>query len=106
MHAREAAAHDIAAAAQALETELGRYVTEADNNARLARAYEMEILPRAQKTLEIRQDAWISSKISLLEVLDARRALLEARLDFKRALAAHHSALARIRNLTGDGLPR
>ena len=106
MHAREAAAHDIAAAAQALETELGRYVTEADNNARLARAYEMEILPRAQKTLEIRQDAWISSKISLLEVLDARRALLEARLDFKRALAAHHSALSRVRNLTGDGLPR
>ena len=47
------------------------------------------------------QNAWVSSKATLLEVLDARRLLLDARQEQKRALAARHAASYALSALIG-----
>jgi hypothetical protein len=45
------------------------------------------------------QAAWISSKATLLEVLESRRALLSARLEQRRAVAAQSAALEKLRSI-------
>jgi cobalt-zinc-cadmium efflux system outer membrane protein len=99
---RAAAQSDLAAQQRELFTRLTVLMTEAENNRQNADAYKGEVLPKTQKALDIIQGAWISSKATLLEVLDARRALLEVRQEQKRALAAHHVALRSIQALTGN----
>lgn len=99
---RSAAQNDLAAQQRELFTQLTALVTEAENNRQNVDAYTREVLPKAEKALEIIQGAWVSSKATLLEVLDARRTLLDARQEQKRALAAQHVALRSISALTGS----
>jgi vacuolar-type H+-ATPase subunit E/Vma4 len=73
--------------------------TEAENTARQAQTLLEEVLPRMEKAAEATQNAWISSKANLLETLDARRALLNARLEGHRAVAAHLAALQTLRSI-------
>jgi len=60
------------------------------------------VLPKTEKTVETLQNAWVSSKATLLEVLEARRALLQARQEQKRALAAQNVATQALSALTGS----
>ena len=64
-----------------------------------------EVLPKTEKTVETLQNAWVSSKATLLEVLEARRALLQARQEQKRALAAQNVATQALAALTGSLTP-
>lgn len=98
---RDAAQSDLEAEQRMLYTQLTSMLTQAENNRRLADAYATEVLPKAEKTVEILQNAWVSSKATLLEVLEERRALLQARQEQKRALAAQNVAAQALAALTG-----
>lgn len=97
----EAAQSDLAAQQRLLHTQLSAFITEARNNEQLANAYVTEVVPKSEKTAETLQDAWVSSKATLLEVLDARRALLEAHMEHQRALAAWQVAVQNLTAITG-----
>ena len=73
--------------------------TEAENAARQANTFATEVIPRARKAAESTQNAWISSKASLLEVLESQRALLNVRLEERRFVAAHRAALESLRSV-------
>lgn len=99
---RNAAQSDLAAEQRMLYTQITSMLTLAENNRRLADAYTSEVLPKSEKTVETLQNAWVSSKATLLEVLEARRALLQARQEQKRALAAQNVAAQALAALTGS----
>ncbi len=73
--------------------------TESENAAHQAVTFSKEVIPRARKAAESTQNAWISSKASLLEVLESQRALLNARLEERRFVAAHGAALETLRSI-------
>lgn len=102
---REAAERDVAAEQLELLAELTGLVTDAANNAQTADSYDKEVLPKLQQALDTTQSAWVSSKATLLEVLDARRALLSAKQEQKRAIAARHVAYHSISALVGNLTP-
>lgn len=97
----EAARSDLAAQQRLLYTQLSAFITEARNNEQLVNAYVTEVVPKSEKTVATLQNAWVSSKATLLEVLDARRALLEAHMEHQRALAAWQVAVQNLTALTG-----
>jgi len=102
-HLRRAAQSDAEAEARDFQNTLNALMTEAENNASLARAYQNEILPKSAKAVESLETAWLSNKATLTEVLDARRANLEARQELKRAIAAHLATMRNLWALTGGG---
>ena len=97
-----AARRDLAAGQRELQAQLTALATEAENNRQMVETYNRDVLPKAEKAVETLQNAWISSKATLLDVLDARRALLDARQDQQRALAARHAASHSIAALIGS----
>lgn len=101
---RDASRSDLAAQQRELYSQITTLLTEAQNNQQTVRAYNDEVLPKTVKAVETLQNAWVSSKATLLEVLDARRSLLEARQEQKRALTARHVAAQALTALTGGHL--
>ncbi len=101
---RDAAWNDLAAEQRLLLTQSTRLLTEAETNRLLVEAYSRDVLPKTEKTVETLQNAWISSKATLLEVLEARRTLLQARQEQKRSLAAQHVAAQSLASLTGSAV--
>ncbi|MDX1951050.1 MAG: TolC family protein [Verrucomicrobiota bacterium] len=73
--------------------------TEAENAARQADTFSKEVIPRAQIAAESIQNSWIGAKSTLLEVLESRRAMLNARLEERRSVAAHRAALETLRSI-------
>ena len=96
-----AAGYDLAAEMRSLDAGLAALVAEAESQRRLAGAYRTQVLPRQEKALEATKNAWVSSKATLFEVLEARRTLLDARMEMERAVAAHHAALYSLTAVTG-----
>jgi outer membrane protein TolC len=94
-----AAEKEAEALARRLRGEAVAAHTEAGTSARQAKTFSEEVIPRAGKAVESTQNAWISSKASILEVLDARRSLLNARLEERRSVAAHRGALEMLRSI-------
>jgi cobalt-zinc-cadmium efflux system outer membrane protein len=98
---RDASQRDLDAGKRELYTQLTALITEARNQQQLAEAYASEVVPKSEQAVATLQNAWVSSKATLLEVLDARRLLLDARQEQKRALAARHVASYSLTALTG-----
>jgi len=94
-----AAQRDLAAAERELQSQAIAASTEARNTAQQAAAFANEIIPAASKAAEAVNNAWLSSKATLLEVLEARRSLLAVRLEERRFIAAHRAALETLRAL-------
>ena len=94
-----AAEREVEALFRKLRSEVITAQTEAETAARQANTVSTEVIPRAQKAAEATQNAWISSKASLLEVLESQRALLNARLEERRFVAAHRAALETLRSI-------
>jgi len=94
-----AAQRDLAATERELQAQAIAASTEARNAAQQAAAFSNEIIPAASKAAEAVNNAWVSSKATLLEVLEARRSLLAVRLEERRFLAAHRAALETLRAL-------
>ena len=67
---RDATRSDLEATKRELYTQLTRLITEAQNNRQIVSAYAREVLPKSEKAVETLQSAWVSSKATLLEVLD------------------------------------
>ncbi|MBL9155417.1 MAG: TolC family protein [Verrucomicrobiales bacterium] len=103
---RDATLGDLAAQQRELYTQLITLITEAQNNQELFDSYSNDVLPKTGNALETTQSAWISSKATLLEVLDARRLLLEAQAEQKRALASRHVADQALIAITGGNLQK
>lgn len=94
-----AAESEFAALERRLRSEAIVAHTDAENAARQAVAFTEEVMPRLEKSVQATEGAWISSKATLLEVLEARRALLNARLEQRRFLAAQRAALETFRSI-------
>jgi outer membrane protein TolC len=94
-----AAEKETEALARRLRGEAVSAHTEAETSARQAKTFSEEVIPRTEKAVESTQNAWISSKAGILEVLDARRSLLNARLEERRAVAAHQAAIEMLRSI-------
>lgn len=99
MREQVAAEKEVEALARRMRGEAVAAHTEAETAARQAKTFTEEVIPRAAKAVESTQNAWISSKASVLEVLDARRSLLNARLEERRSIAAHRAALEMLRSI-------
>lgn len=97
--AREQARHraaelDLADAELALREELHGLAVEIDAARRETLLYRDEIIPRSERALAAAEAAWQSGAGMFLDVLESRRALLDARLMSARALSEHWERLA------------
>lgn len=98
-HQHVAAEKEIEALQRKLRGEAIAAHTDVDNAARQADTFSREVIPRAEKAAEAAQNAWIGSKASLLEVFEARRAMLNSRLEERRFVGAHLAALEMLRSI-------
>ncbi len=73
--------------------------TAAETSARQAATIATDVLPSMTKAVESTRNVWISSRASVLEVLDAQRSLLGARIEERRAVAAQRAALETLRSI-------
>jgi outer membrane protein TolC len=90
----KAAQLDAADYALAVRDEAFRITVRLDAARRQAVLYRDEIIPRAEQALAVTQAGWTANRGLFLEVMDARRALLEARVMFTRAVAEQYQMLA------------
>lgn len=98
-HQQAAAERETEALARRMRSEAVAAHAEAEIAARQAETFTQAVIPRGMKAVESTQIAWISSKASILEVLDARRSLLMARLEERRSVAMHRAALEMLRSI-------
>jgi outer membrane protein TolC len=96
---RESAEKEIEALERDLRAQLISAYTDAENAAHQAATFTTEVIPRAERAAESVQNAWISSKANLLETLEARRAVVNARLEQRRLVAAHSGAIETLRSI-------
>lgn len=61
---------------------------------RAALLYRDEILPRSQQALESAHAQWVNGRGMFLDVMEARRMLLEAKLTHAKAIAEQHQAMS------------
>ena len=77
-------------------------VAEAANAAAQARAYAGEIYERSLQATQAVEDAWISSKSSLTDLLDSNRQVFAVRLEQRRLIALQRVALEELELLVPD----
>ena len=63
-----------------------------------------KILPASEKAFEAATEGYEQGKFGYLDVLDARRALLKARLEVLDSLTARHESAIALEGLTGTPL--
>jgi outer membrane protein TolC len=77
-----------------LREEIHLLTVRIDAARREALLYQEQIIPRSERALESAQAAWIANRGMFLEVLDARRMLLDARLMQARAQTEQYDQLS------------
>jgi cobalt-zinc-cadmium efflux system outer membrane protein len=82
-------------AAQARE-EIAQLVIRIANARRQALLQRDEIIPRAAQTQTVAESSWLNGRAQFHDVLDARRVLLEARMNVARAVAEQYIALSEL----------
>ena len=65
---------------------------------------QKDVLPAAEQAFSAAGEAYRVGKITFIEVLDAQRALLEARSSYIGSLADYHKSLAEVERLIGQPL--
>jgi len=90
---------------EALRRNIGREAASAASQIDIARAeieaIEARLLPAAQQALERAREGYAAGAFSYLDVLDAQRVLVDARLQRNSALGSYHRARAALARLTG-----
>ncbi|MDP3736319.1 MAG: TolC family protein [Hyphomonadaceae bacterium] len=90
---------------EALRRNIAREVASAAAQVDIARseieAIDARLLPAAQQALERAREGYAAGAFSYLDVLDAQRVLVEARLQRNSALGSYHRARAALARLTG-----
>lgn len=93
-----------AADLQSVQLELLALVAEAwsdyQSSHSSAARYRELILPKAQQTFEMTQQAYQSGKVDYLRLLDAQQVVIESRLVYIRALEQLHQAAAMLNQLS------
>jgi outer membrane protein, heavy metal efflux system len=89
-----AADRDAADYALELQEEIHLLTVRIDAARREALLYRSQIGPRSERALESAQSAWTANRGLFLDVLDARRMLLDARLMEARAVAEQYEQLS------------
>jgi cobalt-zinc-cadmium efflux system outer membrane protein len=79
-----------------VQEEVHQLTVRIDAARREALLYEQQILPRAQRALDSAVASWTANRGLFLDVLDARRMLLEARLMHARAVAEQYDRLSEL----------
>jgi cobalt-zinc-cadmium efflux system outer membrane protein len=82
--------------ALAVRQEVRRVWVQADAQRRLARLYRDEIIPRTELELAGARASWAAGRGEFLHVMDARRLLADARLQYARAVAEQHLMLTEL----------
>lgn len=90
----EAAQLDAADHELAVREEVHHLTVAVDAARREAVLYRDEILPRSEQALESAHAQWLNGRGLFLEVMEARRMLLEAQLMLARAVSEQHQALS------------
>jgi outer membrane protein TolC len=91
-----AAEQDAADYALGLQEEIHQLTVGLDAARREALLYRDDILPRAERALESAQAAWAANRGMFLDVMEARRMVLEARLMEARAVAEQYDQLSEL----------
>jgi cobalt-zinc-cadmium efflux system outer membrane protein len=86
-----------------LKSRLARAAQEFDSAAVAVTNYEVEILPRAQETLDLTSQAYTAGEFDFLQVLVARRTFFESNLQYLNALGELAQANARLDGLLLTG---
>ncbi len=85
---------DAADYAQSLREEVHDLTVKLDSVRREGIAYRDQIIPRSEQTLASAQAMWESGEVSVRDILDAHRMLLEARLMYAHAVADQYEWLS------------
>lgn len=94
------ARYDLEAGRQALAREFAVTTRARDTDARAAAALEDEVIPQAERALSLAQYGYNRGAFSYLDVLDAQRALSDARAARVEALLSFHTNEAALDRLT------
>lgn len=84
-----------------LSAELERVHFELRDAGRRVELYAHTLLPKAQQSLEVTEDAFTSGDVTFLELVDAQRTLLEFELAHERALTDRATTYAHLLKLIG-----
>jgi outer membrane protein TolC len=84
-----------------LKAELSAMLSRRVDNRQRMQRYEQQLIPLAEQALENSRSAYESGQLSVLELIDSERALLELNLNYARAVANVAQADAGINALTG-----
>jgi outer membrane protein TolC len=76
--------------------EARRIVTRAEAARRMAVLYRDEIIPRGELALKSAHAAWTENRGLFLDMMEARRVWLEARLEYARAVADQYTMLSEL----------
>ncbi|MGB0413019.1 MAG: TolC family protein [Coraliomargarita sp.] len=85
-----------------LKAELSSLMSKRADNERRTQRYEKSLIPLAEQALENSRSAYESNQVSVLELIDSERALLDLNLNYWRAVANVLQADAAIRAVVGD----
>lgn len=87
-----------------LKAELSATLARHADNLRRMQRYLEQLIPLAEQALENSQSAYESGQVSVLEVIDSERALLDLQLNHQRARANALQSVARIQRLVGASI--
>lgn len=93
---RQAAELDVSDAELAVREDVRRLTVGLDAARRDALLYRDEILPRSTQALASAEASWAANRAVFLDVMEARRMLVEARLEYARAVAEQYRLLAEL----------
>ena len=95
-------------ALQAVRVELSRRLDEVHRtlvaSQKRVTVYETEIVPKAQKALDLTNEGYKLGKFGYLDVLDAQRTLAEAKFSFVAAVVDLNASAVELEKLTGTRL--
>jgi cobalt-zinc-cadmium efflux system outer membrane protein len=102
----EAAAHTLDGLGVALLAELHTTLEEVEARHRALAVYENDIVPQAQRALELARTGYEGGKFGYIDLLDAQRTVIDIGDGRAQALIAYDRALVRLESLLGRRLSR
>jgi cobalt-zinc-cadmium efflux system outer membrane protein len=87
-----------------LKTRLTQLHQAAQGALRRVEMLEAEVLPKLRKSYDLTEEGYRRGKFGFLEVLDAERALIEARMETLDARVEYHQSVAGLERLLGEGI--
>lgn len=102
-HARRATQERLDSMRSSLRAGVESEAFRIDDATRKLTLYRSSLIPRASEGLDLTLASYRAGESSILDLIDAERALLEFELAFWRACREYHQGAARLRALTAGG---